>query len=250
MMSLKNSEKTTVTFLVAGLLTVTLVLLLFSGLGTRWEWWDFRQGLTFLKWGVWTALASFVVGIAGFFVARSRQWGAVTLALCALTTVVGVTVFINGLRGKAKAETLPRIHDITTDLENPPEFDAILPLRHGSMNSAEYGGSEVAQQQKKAYPEIQPLVMPIVPDQAFEEAMTAAQALHWQIVASEKPVRIEATDTTFWFGFKDDVVIRLQPTLGGTRVDVRSVSRVGISDVGTNAERISQFLNLMRKSAD
>ena len=61
-----------------------------------------------------------------------------------------------------------------------------------------------------------------------------------------KTLRIEATDTTPWFGFKDDVVVRLSPIPAGSRIDVRSVSRVGKSDVGTNARRISAYLSRLK----
>ena len=69
----------------------------------------------------------------------------------------------------------------------------------------------------------------------------------WEIVASDpKSLRIEATDTTPWFGFKDDVVVRLANSPSGSKIDVRSVSRVGKSDVGTNARRIKAYLDRVR----
>ena len=70
----------------------------------------------------------------------------------------------------------------------------------------------------------------------------------WQIVdANAREGRIEATATTFWFGFKDDVVVRIVPAPGGSRVDVRSVSRVGVSDVGANAKRVRDFLQKLAR---
>jgi uncharacterized protein (DUF1499 family) len=59
---------------------------------------------------------------------------------------------------------------------------------------------------------------------------------------------VEATDTTFWFGFKDDVVVRVRAAEngGGSIVDVRSVSRVGQSDLGLNAKRIGSILDGLR----
>ncbi|MBI3800690.1 MAG: DUF1499 domain-containing protein, partial [Deltaproteobacteria bacterium] len=92
------------------------------------------------------------------------------------------------------------------------------------------------------YPTLGPLILQIPPQQAFERALAAASAMKWDIVAVEPPDgRIEATATTFWFGFKDDIVVRVTPTAGGSRIDVRSVSRVGRSDVGTNAQRIEAY---------
>ena len=108
--------------------------------------------------------------------------------------------------------------------------------------------SEVAAQQKAAYPEIQPLRLELVPDVAFTQAHEAAKGQGWEIVDTDRSAgRIEATDTTFWYGFKDDVVVRLTPEGSATRVDVRSVSRVGLGDVGKNASRIREYLKALQE---
>src|SRR6058998_1595895 len=126
-----------------------------------------------------------------------------------------------------------RINDITTDTEKPPQFKKPLP----------YGGPQVAEQQRKAYPDIQPAVLAAGPEAAFARALAAAQAMGWDIVdAQPKEGRIEATATTFWFGFKDDVVVRITPLPAGSRIDVRSKSRVGRGDTGTNAQRVRAYL--------
>ena len=89
------------------------------------------------------------------------------------------------------------------------------------------------------------------PDQAFDRALAVAQDLEWRIVTADKAAgRIEATDTTRWFGFEDDVVVRLTPWGSGTRVDVRSVSRVGGGDAGTNARRIRDYLGRMTAESE
>jgi len=123
----------------------------------------------------------------------------------------------------------------------------VLPLRATAPNSAEYGGPEIAAQQRAAYPDIQPIVLPLAPTEAFQRALGAAREMGWEIVATDSAAgRIEATATTFWYGFKDDVVIRLTLTDGGTRVDVRSESRVGGSDIGTNARRIREYVKRLQ----
>ncbi len=143
-----------------------------------------------------------------------------------------------------KAQELPRIHDITTDTEDPPRFTAVLLLRKNAHNSPEYGGPRIAEQQHAAYPDIRPLLVTMPKAQAFDHALAIARSLGWLIVdANPGEGRIEATDTTFWFGFKDDVVVRVTAAPGGSRVDVRSESRVGLSDIGTNAARIRSFLS-------
>ena len=116
----------------------------------------------------------------------------------------------------------------------------------GADNPPEYPGASVAAQQKAAYPDIAPRDLTVPPDQAFARAVTAARGMGWEIVAEKAAEgRIEATATTPWVGFKDDIVIRVVATSGGARVDVRSKSRVGRSDVGANAARIRGFMNAL-----
>jgi uncharacterized protein (DUF1499 family) len=142
-----------------------------------------------------------------------------------------------------RARTLPPIHDISTDTQNPPQFEAILPLRANAPNSTEYAGEEIAEQQHAAYSDIQPEFFSATPETTFDAAMAVAREMGWDVVANDKNRgRIEATATTFWFGFKDDVVIRIAPHEVGSEVNMRSLSRVGRSDVGANAERIRDFM--------
>jgi len=141
-----------------------------------------------------------------------------------------------------KLQHLPRIHDISTDTAMPPAFEAVLPLRQGARNSVDYAASTAAEQ-RRGYPDIAPLTLALAPDAAFGRALDAARSMGWQIVAAAPPqLRIEATDTTLLFGFQDDVVIRITPQGTGSRVDVRSLSRVGGSDFGANADRVRAYL--------
>ena len=147
---------------------------------------------------------------------------------------------------KHTASQVPPIHDISTDLVAPPAFVAILPLRRDAPNPATYGGPEIAAQQRAAYPDLTSLVLARPTDRVFAQALDVIDCMGWELVDASMPEwRIEATDTTFWFGFKDDVVIRILPSNGGSRIDARSVSRVGRSDVGSNAERIHAFLDAL-----
>ena len=141
------------------------------------------------------------------------------------------------------AREAPPIHDITTDAEDPPQFKAILPLREKASNSSDYGGPEVARLQQAAYPDVKPLTLLTPPDQAIDRALAAACSLGWTIMQRDRQEgRIEAMDRTIWFGFTDDIVIRVRPENDGSRVDIRSVSRVGAGDMGTNADRIRKFM--------
>ena len=143
----------------------------------------------------------------------------------------------------------PPIHDITTDTNDPPLFVDVLPLRAGARNSADYGGNRVADLQHAAYPDIAPVDLPIALAVAFARALAAARAMGWAIVATDTSTgRIEATATTRVFRFRDDVVIRIRPRDGGSRLDIRSVSRIGGSDLGKNASRIREFIARLRES--
>jgi uncharacterized protein (DUF1499 family) len=157
--------------------------------------------------------------------------------------VLGASAFGVPWNWSRIAKQVPKIHDISTDTQDPPVFAAVRALRKDAPNPAEYGGPEIAEQQRAAYPDIRPIEVGVPPAQAHEYAFDTARRMGWQIVdANREEGRIEATATTRWFGFKDDIVIRIVPTAAqGSRLDIRSVSRVGKSDAGTNACRIRAF---------
>lgn len=165
-------------------------------------------------------------------------------ALAGLLLGVIVAGFIWSLYDTAR--NVPPIHDITTDMVNPPSFKAVLAHRPEGSNSPLYAGEEIARLQRQAYPDIKPLAVGLPPEQVMPAVEKAARMLDWEVVAVDPAAgRLEATDTTLWFGFKDDLVVRLTPSGDGTVIDVRSASRVGVSDVGANAERIRRFLAVM-----
>src|SRR5262249_23047848 len=140
--------------------------------------------------------------------------------------------------------TTPPIHDITTDWENPPQFLAILPLREAEKaNPVAHEGAKVSDQQRKAYPDIAPLKLPVAPDEAFTRALKAVERRGAKIVAADPTAgRIEASERGRWFGFTDDLVIVIAAADKGSRVDIRSVSRVGRNDFGVNAARVRAYL--------
>jgi uncharacterized protein (DUF1499 family) len=175
-----------------------------------------------------------------------KPFGAFAQAASGL--LIGLAIIAVPLQWMRTAQRVPPIHDITTDTEDPPSFVKVLERRKDAANPAEYGGPALAAQQKEGYPSLGPLTLSLPPDQAFQHALLTAAESGWEVVdANLIEGRIEATDTTFWFGFKDDIVIRIAPTAGGSRVDVRSVSRVGKSDVGTNAKRIENYLKRLKE---
>ena len=230
-------------FLTMALAVAALAMLLLSGPGTRAGWWDWRFGLSLLRYAVYAggvaALAALaLVGLLAVPKWRVRPWLPVVALCIALVAVAPPLILL----GQAKA--VPPIHDITTDTADAPAFVALLEDRNRSPNGAAYAGAAVAAQQQKAYPDLKPLVIAAPPREAMQKALDAARQMGWEVRASDSAGgRIEATATTPWFGFKDDVVVRIRPEGAGSRVDVRSVSRVGVSDVGANARRIREFLS-------
>jgi uncharacterized protein (DUF1499 family) len=228
------------------LAVLALLGLALSGLGSRWGWWHFGQGFTYLRWSAYLGGFAAVVSLVGLLHARpgSARRG---LVLALLGLGAGAVALAVPWQWQRTGRSVPPIHDITTDVQNPPEFQAVVPLRANAPNPVEYRGPEIAAQQQAAYPDIQPLRVDAAPEVAFSRALQATRSLGWELVhADTANLRIEATDETFWFGFKDDVVIRITPAAGGgSRVDVRSLSRIGGSDMGTNARRIRRFLARM-----
>ncbi|MEO8486834.1 MAG: DUF1499 domain-containing protein [Betaproteobacteria bacterium] len=210
-----------------------------SGFGARFGIWDYRVAFSILRWSTYAALAIVAFALLGLLVPRirSRAWLALVVAL----VVAGMAAAFP-LVWMQRARSLPPVNDITTDPEHPPAFVAILPLRKDATVPAAYAGPEAAELQRRGYPDIAPIHVDDDPRTAFAAALAIATRLGWEVVAAESTAGvIEATATTPWFGFHDDVVVRIAPEGPGSRIDIRSVSRVGRGDFGTNARRVREF---------
>ncbi len=145
-----------------------------------------------------------------------------------------------------RSRNLPAISDISTDTIHPPQFDLLARLRPRGRN--EYPGAKTAALQHAAYPDIVPLEENVTPDVAFRAALDIIDKRKWLVVDARPPAPrrdgfIEAVARTFIMGFRDDVVVRVSPENDGSRIDVRSASRIGLSDLGTNAGRIRALLS-------
>lgn len=209
-----------------------------SPIGYRLGWFEIPFALlTLLKWAtINTLVAAVVCLIAAITSAKSR-------GLAVIGLIISVAFGALPLMNIIKVRNVPMIHDITTDTDNPPAFVALESVRLTSPNGLEYGGAEVAAKQKAAYPQVVSFSSSRSPEQLFAAAEGLAREAGWEIaMADAAQGRIEATDTTVIYGFKDDIVIRITPADGGSMLDMRSMSRVGLSDVGKNAARIGAFL--------
>lgn len=214
---------------------------LLAGLGYRWGWWHYRTGLSIMRWAATTDIAAVLLAVIALGLAwksRGRRAGLLAVQALVLALIVGgPPLYFYNL-----ANTVPRIHDISTDTDNPPRFVAVLPLRKSGDNPTTYT-PEVAAEQKKGYPDIRPARFEGAPAVLLQRAERVARAMGWEVAAMVPAEgRLEATDTSLLFGFKDDVVIRVSADGTGSRVDVRSISRAGRSDFGANAKRIQRFL--------
>jgi len=214
---------------------------LLAGIGYRLHWWGVSGGIQTMRWSATLALVAVVIALVAVIAAHRggmrRPIVAAWLALALGAVTAGPPLVM-----ASRAMRLPGIHDISTDTADPPRFVAIVPLRQGAPNGLEIR-PEVIAQQRAAYPDLGPMRLADPPARAFDLADRAARAMGWDIVALVPAEgRIEATATTLLFGFKDDVVIRVTPDAGISRVDMRSASRVGQSDLGTNAQRIRAFM--------
>lgn len=217
-----------------------------------------------------TALLSLVVGLGVLVLGTAITIVGVLAATAKDARIPGTAAVVGIIIGLAvtgyvlswidRAYKSPPINDITTDLTNPPKFVAVVARRERAHATvpAQYrrevpgpGGKmiDVPQLQREYYPDVKPLFLAMTPAQALARARRVAEAMGWRIDAyAPADGRLEATAHTFFFDFKDDVVVRVRPHGTGSRVDVRSESRVGLGDIGTNAARIERFLKRMQQS--
>lgn len=228
---------------------VSAVLMVMAGFGTRLGMWSYTGGFTIASGGVMLSAAVFFLGVIGYVVSLRKglrsERSSILIGLLICVVLLGQF----GLQMNA-VSSVPRIHNISTDTKDPPSFDALVAIRDAAgANPLAYDASVLAEQQQAAYPWVTTLNSPINPGIMLNAATMVLedQGLEVINVSVEKGI-VEATDTTFWFGFKDDVVIRVRAAEndGGSIVDVRSVSRVGQSDLGLNAKRIGAILDGLR----
>ena len=237
-------------FLSLMLALLALLLLALAPFGWRAGWWHFRFAFTWLMTtsGV-AALAAGIVAL-GVLLLGWSQLSPGRLTMAAIGLVLGAVLVYVPWHYDRVRKTVPRIHDITTDVENPPEFIAVLPARSAEdAATAVYAGPELARLQRAAYPDVAPIELPLSAAKAFDLALSVARSMSgWQIIAADPASgRIEASQTSRWFHFTDDVVIRVVGHGSGSRVDMRSLSRQGRSDFGVNAARIRLFMAALRE---
>ncbi len=232
-----------------GLAVLSALLLALAPIGWRTGLWHFRTSFWyFMQPAAYLGIAAGVVSLVALF-----WWGGMGPAGRAMATLgllVGAFMFYIPWSYYHTLGTVPRIHDITTDTQNPPDFSpAVLQARAAEKGNSVAYDQKTAVLQKQGYPDLGPVTARLPPAEAFKRALAAAQAMPgWTIVTTDPADgRIEAYERTRFMGFTDDVVIRVAPDGDGSRVDVRSVSRQGTSDFGVNAKRIRAYEEQLKR---
>lgn len=227
---------------------IALFTLIVAGPGHAFGLWHYSVSFVLMRYAFLLGAAGGIVALLGVIITWRGGGKRRTMAIIGLVAAVATVLAIYSWR--AKARSLPFIHDITTSVDDPPAF-AVIPPR--VYTERELGVLPPPEEQKamirEAYGDLETLVVEADVAGTTALAAEAAQELGWEIVARDPAAgRLEATDSTFWFGFKDDIVVRIRAADGGSAVDVRSVSRVGISDIGKNAERIRGFIATLQNA--
>jgi uncharacterized protein (DUF1499 family) len=227
------------------------VLLALAPIGWRLGWWRYDVALfSIIPAAGAVAAAGVALSLLTLALIRAKLGRPRVVALLAVLAVGAGLVYLP-LRYDSLFQTLPPINDISTDTDDRPAFETALPARAAwSADRYETADPELSALQRAGYPDIVPLRSALPVGEAFSKALAVAQAMRgWTIVAAVRDRgRIEASARTFWFGFTDDVVIRVVTEGGGSRIDVRSASRIGGHDIGANAARIHAYLGALRKA--
>jgi hypothetical protein len=236
---------------------IAWIVALAASFGTRLGWWALQTGLLALLPALAAGAIGFLCGVAWVWSALARndstgaRWGVIGL----LGSAIAIGIPLNDMRLSLIS---PPIHDISTDIEYAPAFQTLLPLRAGAPNGPDYDGPKaivyegkkttVSALQKKYYEDVIPFIVFGKPLAIFWRGLNAANAMGWHVVSFDpKTLRIEATESSFWFGLTDDIVIRVKPAGKlGARLDIRSKSRIGQNDRGANAERIRAYIKRLK----
>ncbi len=242
--------------LIVSLLTPAYFLV--AALGTKYGLFPWTVGfvqMTFM-WGARVLLGAGALALLGLVLALlvTPRRGIIAALVALIIPALGLGY---GMYVRNSVADVPPIHDISTDLVEPPVFSAEVSDARAAVPSGNHlellskrtpDGTPFADLQQRAYPEIAPITTTLDPSRTFDIALSLAQEQDWVIGRTDAEAgAIEATDETFWFGFIDDIALRVRPAGDGARVDMRSVSRVGRSDLGVNAARMGPFLEELRR---
>jgi uncharacterized protein (DUF1499 family) len=226
-------SKTTLLSLAGAIVLGTMA----APLAVKWDLWHFTAAFSALKLLFYIGIGVVVIALVlmTYKLVKQGVQQALPYALCVAICALPIG---NMLYQVSQVKSLPLIHDITTDTVNPPPFLVATTLRASSDNSSEYDAN-IRLQQLDGYPDILPLYSEKSLAKTFELVSASVESLGYKdIIRDNDLAQLEFSDQTFWFGFIDDIVIRVSREQQKSRIDIRSASRVGKSDIGKNARRI------------
>lgn len=219
-----------------------IATLVVSGIGYRLDWWPVLTALQISEGAAYAAALGLFLSLVGAVVSRpgARQRG---LVLSLLGLAASLPIVALAVHWEYATRTYPPINDISTDINEPPVF-------WDMPNPTEYPGGNSATLQHAAYPDLVSLELTVTADEAYALAIALVREKGWEILANEpSDGRIEAVASSLLYGFKDEIIIRIQDADRGAIVDVRSRSRIGRIDRGVNAKRIRSLLANMKERA-
>lgn len=233
---------------------------LIAGIGSGMGMWHFRAGFTVLRYAFYAAAAGGVLALIGIVIGLARRTGPGKLDLVALVAALLFSAYL--LQLVATARSVPAIHDVATNLDDLPAFTKLEVRPDNLENVPDEGRPELARMDPesrwkavhaRAYGDLRTLRVPTEVAETTDLAARLVRSRGWTIASVDRNAGIvEGTATSFFFRFKDDFVVRVRPDrqrTGGSLVDMRSISRVGGSDVGMNAKRIRNFLAELKAQA-
>ena len=233
-----------------GLAALALLLLALAPLGWRTGLWHFRTSFYYLMQpSAYLGIAGGVVSLVALIWWGQARTGGRAMLLAGL--VVGAVMFYVPWSYYRTLHRVPRIHDITTDTAAPPSFSpSMLRAREAERGNTTAYDPKVGVLQKEGYPDIAPVRTTLPPGKAFERALLAAESMSGWRTVTEDPAQgiIDASQSSTFFGFTDDVAIRVVADGAGSRIDMRSASRQGVSDFGVNAKRVRAYMEVLKQT--
>ena len=231
-------------------LGMALCLLGLAPLGWRLGWWHYGFGL-YRLFPASGAMAGVAVALSLATLALGRsKLGPAALATLTLSLAIGASLLYAPLHYAHVRRNLPPINDISTDAADRPAFQAVLAARAAeSIDRTDMPEPRLSRLQQAGYPDLAPIRTVLPTKKALGEALAVAESMPgWTIVAVDAGAgRIEASQRSRWFGFTDDIAIRVAADAGGSRIDMRSASRKGTRDYGVNAARIRAYMAALKR---
>lgn len=195
--------------------------------------------------GVGIALLGLLV--AGLALAQIWRHGVLGTGRAVSGAIISLLVLAGPLWYLPDLLLRPKIHDVTTNPLDPPQFETFIADRPRDANDLTYRGAAAAEQQVQAYPDIRPMTLDKSIEEVYDLVREAVQRMDWEVIAERKPGAgrpgyIQAVAKTLIMGYVDDVAVEVAAGAGEAQVNVRSVSRYGRHDFGANARRIRSLV--------